>query len=124
MCDFGLDSEDVHALRSRCAEFLARWPAESWQPVAAVCGHAHIDLVWLWPEAATRKKVVHSIATVLRHFERDDEFIFVQSMPALYRMLESDAPELFAEVQSRIESGRWEVVGGFEVEPDTKLARR
>ena len=121
LCDLGAETADLLSLRSACRELLARWPAESWQPTAAVCGHAHIDLVWLWPELATRKKIVHSFATVLRLMERYPEFVFVQSMPALYRMLEEDAPEIMAQISTHIESGRWEVVGGFEVEPDTNL---
>ncbi len=73
------------------------------------------------PRQLLEKKVIHSIATVLRLLERDPDFVFVQSMPALYRMLEVDAPDLMADVSAHIASGRWEVVGGFEVEPDTNL---
>ncbi|MEO2047582.1 MAG: glycoside hydrolase family 38 C-terminal domain-containing protein [Pirellulales bacterium] len=121
LCDQWAETGDLLTLQSACRELLGRWPAESWQPTAAVCGHAHIDLVWLWPESATRKKIVHSFATVLRLMERYPEFLFVQSMPALYRMLEHASPAIMAQVSAHIKSGRWEVLGGFEVEPDTNL---
>lgn len=121
LCDQWQACRDVRAAGRACSDFLARWPAEAWQPTAALCGHAHLDLVWLWPESATRKKVVHSFATVLQLLERYPEFIFVQSMPALYRMLEAESPEIMAEIHPLIEAGRWEVLGGFEVEPDVNL---
>jgi alpha-mannosidase len=121
LCDQWAETGNLVALKSACREFFGRWPAESWQPMAAICGHAHIDLVWLWPESATPKKIIHSFATVLRLLERYPEFLFVQSMPALYRMLEDASPEIMTQVKIHIKSGRWEVLGGFEVEPDTNL---
>lgn len=121
LCDVWQVSRDLPSLRVACQEFFQRWPAETWQPIAAVCGHAHIDLVWLWPELATRKKLVHSFATVMRLMERYPELVFTQSMPAAYRMLEQDSPELMSQIKSHIASGRWEVLGAFEVEPDTNL---
>ena len=45
-------------------------------------------------------------------------------MPAVYRMLEQDSPELMSQIKSHIASGRWEVLGAFEVEPDTQSAGR
>ena len=121
LCDQWLMAPDLSRLAESTQQLIGRWPAESWQPTMALCGHAHIDLVWLWPEAATRRKVVHTVATVMRLMERYPEMTFVQSMPALYRMLESSSPELMDSVTTLIELGRWEVLGGFEVEPDTNL---
>lgn len=121
LCDVWQESGSLTTLHDACQEFFRRWPAEHWQPTAALCGHTHIDLVWLWPESATRKKIVHSFATVLQLMERYPEIVFTQSMPALYRMLEVESPELMRQVKAHIETGRWEVLGGFEVEPDTNL---
>ena len=121
ICDVWQLNRNLEAVRAACQQFLQAWPAEDWQPTAAVCGHAHIDLVWLWPESATRKKVVHTFATLMRTMERYPEMTFTQSMPALYRMLEQDSPALMQAVQRHIQDGRWEVLGAFEVEPDTNL---
>jgi len=78
----------VPALREALQRLLARLPAEAWQPVAALCGHAHLDLVWLWPEMATERKAVHTFATQLRLLARDPDAVFVQSQPALYRAVD------------------------------------
>ncbi|HEU5423568.1 MAG TPA: glycoside hydrolase family 38 C-terminal domain-containing protein, partial [Nitrolancea sp.] len=107
----------VEALR----QLFARLPAEAWQPVAALCGHAHIDLVWLWPEAVTDRKVLHSFANVLRLMERYPELTFVGSQPALYRKVEQAAPAQMREIAARIAEGRWQIAGPFEVEPDSNL---
>lgn len=111
----------IAALQAALKELLHTLPAESWQPIAALCGHAHLDMVWLWPEMATRRKAVHTFATTLRLLERYPEFTFVQSQPALYRAVAEDAPTLWAQIEKRIADGRWEVTGGFDVEPDNHL---
>lgn len=113
--------EGLAALAEALRALARRLPAEAWQPVVALCGHAHLDLVWLWPEMATERKGVHSFATQLRLMERYPEITFVQSQPALYRAIERQAPALTRQIRRRIQEGRWEVIGGFEVEPDTNL---
>ncbi|MEK7412796.1 MAG: glycoside hydrolase family 38 C-terminal domain-containing protein, partial [Planctomycetota bacterium] len=108
-------------LRRELARIIAGIPAESWQPIAALVGHAHIDLVWLWPERVTERKGIHTFATQLRLMERYPEFIFTQSQPALYRAIERLEPGLSRAISKRIASGQWEAMGGFEVEPDNQL---
>lgn len=113
--------EGLAALRDALRDVARTLPAETWQPIAALCGHAHIDVVWLWPEVATERKAVHSFATQLRLLERYPEMTFVQSQPALYRAVEKLAPALMPQIRRRIREGRWEAMGVFEVEPDTNL---
>src|SRR5690606_24157383 len=109
------------ALRKALAIVTAGIPAEEWQPIAALCGHAHIDLVWLWPEKATERKGIHTYATQLRLMERYREFVFVASQPALYRAIDRLEPALGRQIRARIKTGQWEAMGGFEVEPDNQL---
>ncbi len=96
-------------------------PAEQWQPSAVLAGHAHIDVVWLWPETATRHKNVHSFASQLRMTEAYPEMVFVHSTPAVYRAVAEDAPGLIPQIKERIKSGQWEIMGAFEVEPDVNM---
>lgn len=115
------DQEGLPRLREALGALMASLPAESWQPVAALCGHAHIDLVWLWPEIETERKGVHTFATQLRLMERYPEYRFVQSQPALTRAIERRAPALAKQIRQRVKDGRWEFMGGFETEPDNQL---
>lgn len=119
LCDAA--AAGIAALAAAGPRILARLPAESWQPGAALLGHAHIDLVWLWPELVTRRKGQHTFASMLRLMERWPEFVFSTSQPALYRMIEADSPAQLRAVRKRIAEGRWEATGAFEVEPDNNL---
>ena len=114
-------SGGVDAMRAATRALLAALPAESWQPEAALIGHAHIDVVWLWPEIATRHKNVHSFATQLRLLSAYPEMVFAHSTPAVYRAVQEDAPALIPQIKRQIAAGRWELMGGFEVEPDVNM---
>lgn len=85
-------------------------------------GHAHIDLVWLWPERVGEAKALHTFSTVNRLMERYPEFHFGYSQPASYRAVERRSPELMERVAARIREGRWEPVGAMDVESDTNMA--
>lgn len=114
-------SGGLDALGGALRGVFEHFPAESWQVSAAIVGHAHIDLVWLWPEMATERKAIHSFATVLRLMERYPELTFLQSQPALNCMIERHAPSLLPEIRRRVDEGRWDLAGAFEVEPDTNI---
>ena len=119
-CDAWVEG-GVAGMKAAAGELLAALPAESWQPRAALIGHAHIDVVWLWPETATRHKNVHSFATALRLLEAYPEMVFAHSTPAVYRAVQEDAPALVPQIKRHLAAGRWELMGGFEVEPDVNL---
>lgn len=89
---------------------------------ASLTGHAHIDLVWLWPERIGELKAVHTFSTVNRLMDEYPEFRFAYSQPASYEAVERRAPGLFQAVRSRLKSGRWEATGAMYVESDTLIA--
>ena len=116
-----LDTQGVTAFSAAMREIYRTFTTPDWTPRASIIGMAHIDLIWLWPERVTHQKGIHTFATQLRLMERYPEYIFNQSQPALNRAIERLEPALAAEVGSRISEGRWEPVGGFEVECDNQL---
>jgi alpha-mannosidase len=85
-------------------------------------GHAHIDLVWLWPERVGEFKAVHSFSTMNRLMEQYPEFRFGYSQPASYEAVARRSPELFREVRQRITNRQWDAEGMTYVECDTQLA--
>ncbi|MBL1242157.1 MAG: alpha-mannosidase, partial [OCS116 cluster bacterium] len=87
----------------------------------ALTGHAHIDLAWLWPYDETRRKVRRTFHTALDMIKKSPDFIFNQSTAAYYAQLETDDPELLAAITEQVKAGRWEVLGGMWVEPDTNM---
>jgi alpha-mannosidase len=53
-----------------------------------------------------------------------DEFpalTFIRGEAAIYEHIEQFAPEIFARITAMIEAGRWDVVGGTYIQPDTNL---
>lgn len=89
---------------------------------ATLTGHAHIDLVWLWPERIGEQKAVHTFATVNRLMEQYPEFRFAYSQPASYEAVKRRSSALYDEVRRRIRSGQWQATGAMYVESDTLIA--
>ncbi|MBD2295628.1 alpha-mannosidase [Anabaena sphaerica FACHB-251] len=84
-------------------------------------GHAHLDLAWLWTVEETWKAAQNTFESVLNLQQDFPELIFCHTTPALYAWVEKHRPDLFREVQNQVKSGKWEVLGGFWVEPDLNL---
>ncbi|MEA5552835.1 alpha-mannosidase [Anabaena cylindrica UHCC 0172] len=84
-------------------------------------GHAHLDLAWLWPVSETWNAAVSTFESVLSLQADFPELVFCHTTPALYAWVEEYRPDLFAKIQVQVKAGRWEVLGGFWVEPDLNL---
>ncbi|MBV8883525.1 MAG: alpha-mannosidase, partial [Chroococcidiopsidaceae cyanobacterium CP_BM_RX_35] len=84
-------------------------------------GHAHLDLAWLWPLSETWEAAQRTFESVLQLQQEFPQLIFCHSTPALYAWIEANRPDLFAAIQQQVVAGRWEVVGGFWVEPELNL---
>lgn len=99
------------------------------QPVAEFAKHftlhfvanAHIDAAWLWRKRETVEVCHRTFDSVTNLFEARPDFTYAQSQAVFYAWMQERYPELFAEMQAYVESGRWEVVGGMWVEPDCNM---
>ena len=81
-------------------------------------GHAHLDLAWLWPIAETWDLADRTFQSVLQLQQEFPELVFGHSSPALYAWIEQHRPDLFAQIQAQVASGRWEIIAGLWVEPE------
>jgi alpha-mannosidase len=115
------DTGGLPALRKQLAATRRELRDPRARVQATLTGHAHIDLVWLWPERMGEAKAVHTFATVNRLMDRYPEFRFAYSQPASYRAVERRAPELAQAVTARLKSGQWQATGALDVESDTLL---
>ena len=115
------DTGGVEFLLKFLKAIYREFPAESFTVAATLIGHAHIDLVWLWPEKIAQAKAVHSFATVDRLMDTYPEFRFSYSQPASYAAVERKSPALMKRVYRRIRDGAWEATGAMEVESDTLI---
>jgi alpha-mannosidase len=91
-------------------------------PTLFTFGHAHLDVVWLWPLAETRRKCARTFSTQLSLMEEYPEFKFLQSMPQLYRFTQEHYPELYARIKQAVQEGKFVPEGGTWVEPDTNMS--
>ena len=84
-------------------------------------GNAHIDIAWLWRMSETQLVARNTFRTVLQNMLEYPELRYAQSQAVTYAWMEEQYPDLFKEIQARVEDGRWEIVGGMWVEPDCNL---
>ena len=83
--------------------------------------NAHLDPVWLWDWREGLNEGLTTCATILDLMDEDPELTFIRGEAAIYAHIEQTDPVLFARIRARIEEGRWEVVGGTWIQPDTNL---
>ncbi len=84
-------------------------------------GHGHIDPTWLWRWTEGYEEVRATFRSALDRMDEYPEFRFSASSACFYEWLKASEPELFERVKERVREGRWEVVGGFYVEPDCNV---
>lgn len=116
-----LDRGGAKAFRDSIRSVFADLPAYPGALKAILTGHAHIDLVWLWPERAGEFKAVHSFANALRMMEQYPEIRFGYSQPASYEAVQRRSPALMQRVREQITAERWEPTGALYVESDIQL---
>ena len=83
-----------------------------------VISNSHLDPVWIWRRRSGRSAWVNTMHSVIRMMKRHPELKFTCSSAAQYRWIEENEPSLFREIAKYVEQGRWEVVGGWEVQSD------
>ena len=85
-------------------------------------GFAHMDIVWLWQQKHTTRKIINTFCNALALMERYPDYVFTFSQPYTYRQLEQFAPDVFEKVREKIREGRIDPIGNLFVEVDANLA--
>ncbi|HET8787004.1 MAG TPA: glycoside hydrolase family 38 C-terminal domain-containing protein, partial [Candidatus Limnocylindrales bacterium] len=94
---------------------------ERQERVLHLIGNSHIDPVWLWQWPEGYQEIRATFRSALDLMNEYPELIFTCDSAAYYEWIEEIDPQMFAEIQSRVAEGRWEIVGGWWVEPDCNL---
>ncbi len=84
--------------------------------------NAHLDPVWLWDWREGLGEGLTTVRTVLDLMEEFSELTFFRGESAIYEHIEKADLQTFRRIRQAIESGRWDVVGGTYVQPDSNLA--
>ncbi len=86
------------------------------------CGHAHIDMNWLWPWQETVSTTRDTFSTVDKLMESFPQFKFSQDQASTYLAMEEYSPEVFQMLKRRIKEGRWDVTASTWVEGEKNLS--
>lgn len=84
-------------------------------------GHAHIDPTWLWRWTEGYEEVRATFRSALDRMKETPEFKFSASSACFYSWIKSCDPHMFEEIRKRVKEGRWELAGGWWVEPDCNI---
>ncbi|HKJ90138.1 MAG TPA: alpha-mannosidase, partial [Oceanipulchritudo sp.] len=82
---------------------------------------AHLDPVWIWHRRDGYSEALTTIASAVQFLEEEPDMKFTRSSAAVYRWVKESDPGLFERIRHLVEAGRWEVVNGWEVQPDCNL---
>ncbi len=102
-------------------ELAAQANSNAKSKVLHIIGYSHIDAAWLWPWRDGADTVLTTFRSVLNRIHETPGFCYSHSSSAHYRWVQRADPGMFAEIQQRVREGRWEVVGGWPVEPDCNI---
>ncbi|MEI6085443.1 MAG: glycoside hydrolase family 38 [Verrucomicrobiota bacterium] len=83
--------------------------------------NAHLDPVWLWDWREGLNEGIITCRTVLDLMDEFDDLTFIRGEAAVYQHIEQHDPKTFQRIVKHVASGRWDVVGGTVIQPDTNL---
>ena len=83
--------------------------------------NAHLDPVWLWDWREGFNEGLTTVRTVLNLMDEFPQLTFIRGEAAIYQHIEKTDPATFTRLRKRVEEGRWDVVGGSCVQPDSNM---
>jgi len=84
--------------------------------------NAHLDPVWLWDWREGMNEGLITVRTILDLMDEHPTLTFMRGESAIYEHIQKNDPVVFDRIRARIAEGRWDVVGGTVIQPDTNLA--
>jgi alpha-mannosidase len=83
--------------------------------------NAHIDPVWLWPWPAGMDETIATCRSACERLDNHPDAIFTFGEAWGLRIVERTDPELFARIREHVKAGRWDLSGGWWIQPDCNL---
>lgn len=83
--------------------------------------NAHLDPVWLWEWEEGAAEAISTFRTAAELAENDKAFIFNHNEVTLYKWVQEYEPSLFKRIQKLVKQGRWNIMGGWYVQPDCNM---
>ena len=85
-----------------------------------VC-NAHIDPVWQWEWEEGASTAVSTFRSAADFCDEFDGFVFNHNEVILYQWVEEYEPELFERIKKHVAAGKWNIMGGWYLQPDCNM---
>lgn len=83
--------------------------------------NAHLDPAWLWKKSEGQAEAISTFRVAADFCEQFDGFVFNHNESVLYEWVEEAEPELFARIQRLVKEGKWNIIGGWYLQPDCNM---
>ena len=80
--------------------------------------NSHIDPIWLWPWQSGLDEVLATCRSACDRLDAHPDLTFTRGEAWVYDEIERIDPALFERMRAHIAAGRWEIIGGWWLQPD------
>jgi alpha-mannosidase len=91
------------------------------RPVVHLICTAHIDPVWMWSWEEGLREAISTFHTAAQLLDEFPEFVFNHNESLLYEWIEEYDPPLFERIRRLVRARRWNITGGWYLQPDCNL---
>ena len=84
-------------------------------------GNSHIDPVWFWNWDEGMQEAKATFSSALNRLNEYPDVYYTATSTVFLEWVEKIRPDLFEEIRQRVQEGRFELTGGWLVEPDCIL---
>ena len=91
------------------------------KPVLHLVCNAHLDPVWQWDWQEGCLEALSTFRHAVEFLETYPDLVFNHNEALLYEWVEQHDPALFARIRELVSSGRWNVSGGWFLQPDCNM---
>jgi alpha-mannosidase len=84
-------------------------------------GNAHIDPVWLWQWPEGYQEVRATFRSAVDRLDEYPDFVFTCDSALFFAWVEESDPPLLERIRAHIAGGRFQVIGGWWIEPDCNI---
>ncbi len=85
--------------------------------------NAHLDPVWQWEWTDGAGEAISTFRIAAELCEKYPSFIFNHNESILYEWIREYEPSLFARIRKLAAAGRWNIMGGWFLQPDCNMPR-
>jgi alpha-mannosidase len=93
---------------------------QSKNSIHLIC-NAHLDPVWLWQRDEGIAEALSTFRVAANFCDEYENFVFCHNEVVLYEWVEQYDPKLFKRIQKLVKTGRWNIMGGWYLQPDCNM---